>query len=123
MRAFYLTFISIIQSILFWIIFGLSCLSNSDILLLIILIVLLLITCIGSTRFRLMNSFKFNYLFLEIILTPISFVRPIVLVIVKLLDKTTLTIDVSKNCLDTDLSKKQKIFQFIFCYFHNDLNK
>lgn len=120
MKHFLLTFLSAIQTIIFWIIFGTLISASEQFTLLIILSILLILSCIGSVKFRLMNKFNVLYFLLEILLTPISIIRQLIFFIFKLLDNPKYIVDENISSLDNDLTKSQKMTQFIFCIFRND---
>lgn len=120
MKHFLLTILSTIQSIIFWVIFGNLISNEKQITLLVILAVLLIISCIGSVEFRLMNRFNFFYFLLEIVLTPISIIRQLVFFIFKLLANPKYIVDENISSLNDNLTKSQKMTQFLFCFYRND---
>lgn len=120
MKHFLLTFLSAIQTIMFWILFGTLFDKNNRTILIIILIALIILSCIGSTKFRLLNKFKMNYFLLELALTPVTIIRQLFFAIIRLLEKPGFIVDENSSCLDYSLTKKQRITQFLFCFYYEE---
>lgn len=120
MKHIFITFICAIQTIMFWVLIGSLFSDDKKTLLIIILIVLLLLSCIGSTKYRLFNQFKIDLFGLELLMTPIAILRQLVFAIIKLIDKPGFIVNENTSCLEEALTKKQKITQFLFCFYYED---